>query len=135
MPFFADDEQLYAVAETLFTRLQEEDPGATDSVLASHLVIRLRTSKPAAEFTLNGRRRPVQISYGPSHPRPTLDIKLAADTLHRILMDELSLKKALANGQLEVHGPVWKATVLADVFHGGQAIYPQVLEEQGLAPS
>jgi hypothetical protein len=134
MPFFSDADQLYATAQGLFTSLQEVDPGATDIVLASRLVARLRTTNPTAEITLNGRQRPVQFTYGPARVRPTLDIELSADTLHNILLGELPLKKALGNGKLKVRGQVWKALDLADLFYRGQAVYPQVLSDQGLAP-
>lgn len=133
MAFFTDSDQLYACARALFTQIEEEDPSASDAIVASHLVIRLSCTEPDAEFTLNGRRRPVQITYGPAKMRPTMDIELAADTLHRILLSELSLKKAMGNGLLKVRGPVWKVTVLADVFYRGQAIYPQILRDQGLS--
>jgi putative sterol carrier protein len=133
MPFFADSDQLYAVAGTLLTRVQEEEPEATAGISNSRLVIRLETSEPTTEFTLNGRQRPVEITYGPSRLRPTLDIELAADTLHRILSGEQSMKRALANGLLKVQGPVWRVTALADLFHWGQTVYPEVLREQGLS--
>lgn len=132
MPFFADSEQLYAVAKDLLTCVQEEIPSASDGITNAHLVIRLETTAPTAEFTLNGRKRPVEVTYGPTRLRPTLDIELAADTLHSILLDELSLKAALADGGLKVRGPVWKVTALADLFYGGQKVYPQVLQNQGL---
>ena len=96
-------------------------------------MIRLRTTDPEVEITINGRKKPVQITYGPSYPRPTLDIELAADTLHRVLLGEQSLKKALAGGLLKVHGPVWKTSHLGGLLKQGRQIYPQVLEEQGLA--
>ena len=116
----------------LFSRIEQEEPGAADAILASRLLIRLRCRAPEAEFTINGRQRPVQTTFGPSNARPALDIELAADTLHEILMDQLSLKKALGNGQLKIRGPALKAMVLADLFRRGQAIYPEVLREQGL---
>jgi hypothetical protein len=133
MAFYTDSEQLYDCMRILFTRIGKEEPGAADSILASRLVIRMRCTEPSAEFTLNGRQRPVQTTFGPSPLRATLDIGLAADTLHRILLGELSLKTALANGLLTVRGPVLKAMALADLFHRGQAIYPEVLSGQGLA--
>ena len=70
MPFFADSEQLYAVSRTLLTRVQEKEPEATTGISSSHLIIRLKARAPSAEFTLNGRKRPVQITYGPSRQRP-----------------------------------------------------------------
>jgi len=133
MAFFADSDQFYACTKALFAGIEEKDPGAADAILASRLVIRLRCTEPTAEFTINGRLRPVKTTFGPSPLRPTLDIELPADTLHRIMLGELSLKTALANGQLKVSGPVWKARALAELFYRGQAIYPQVLHENGLA--
>ena len=133
MPFFSNSDQLYACTKTLFGRIEAEQPAAGDAILASRLVIRLRCIEPDAEFTINGRQRPLQVSWGPSSLRPTLDIELPADTLHGIMLGELSLKTALGNGVLKVRGPVWKATALADLFERGQTLYPQVLEEQGIS--
>ena len=134
MAFFADAEQLYACTKALFARIEESDPGAADAVLASRLVVRLRCAEPDAQITINGRRRPVHTTYGPSRLRPTLDIELAADTLHRIMLGEQSMKSALAAGLLQVRGQVWKALALAELFRRSQALYPRVLEEQGLSP-
>jgi len=132
MPFFADADQLYAVAQQLLSRVQEEKPHSAEGITRSRLVVRLRTMGPATEFTLNGRQRPLDIIYGPAGPRPILDIELSADTLHRILLGELPLKRAVGNGALRVHGPVWHLVPLADLFYQGQEIYPQVLADHGL---
>jgi hypothetical protein len=132
MAFYADTGQFYAAMQALFDRIQDGDPGAADAILASRLIICLRLVEPAAEIWINGRQRPIQITFDSSHLRPTLDIELAADTLHRIMLGEQSMTKALAAGLLKVRGPVWKATALADLFRQGQALYPQVLREQGL---
>jgi hypothetical protein len=132
MPVFADAHQVYACTKALFARIEEEDPGAADAIRASYLVIRLRCTEPDAEITINGRQRPVQTTFGPSRLRPTLDIELAADALHRIMLGEQSMKRSLANGQLKVRGPVRKALALADLFRHGQTLYPQVLQEQRL---
>jgi hypothetical protein len=130
MTFYASTGQLQVALHTLLTRLGEQDPGATDAIVASRLVIRVRCTGPSAELTINARQRPVQTIFGPSKLRPSLDIELAADTLHRILLGEQSMKQALANGLLRVQGPVWKAMALAELFRRGQALYLQVLLEQ-----
>ena len=132
MAFYADSQQLYACARALFDQIQEQHPEAAKAILASRLVIRLRTTDPEVEIAINGRKNPVQIAYGSSHLRPTLDIELAADTLHRVLLGEQSLKKAFAGGLLKVRGPVWKTSDLADLLEQGRQIYPQVLKEQDL---
>jgi hypothetical protein len=128
---YVDAEQVYAYVEALFALIAEKEPGAADAVLASRLVIRLRCSEPDAEITINGRQRPLETTYGPTRLRPTLDIELAADTLHAIMLGELGLRKALAGGLLEVRGPIWKAKALADLFYQAQDLYRQVLQEQG----
>lgn len=132
MAFYGDSEQLYGSMRLLFARIEDEEPGAADAILASRLVIRLRCTAPEAEFTINGRQRPVRTTFGPTSTRPTLDIELAADTLHEILMDQLSLRTALGNGLLRIRGPALKAMALADLFRRGQTIYPEVLREGGL---
>ena len=131
MAVYVDAEQVYTYLEALFAVIAEKEPGAADAVLASRLVIRLRCSEPDAEITINGRQRPLETTYGPTRLRPTLDIELAADTLHAIMLGELGLRKALAGGLLEVRGPVWKAKALADLFYQAQDLYRQVLQEQG----
>ena len=94
-------------------------------------MITLQLSDPAGVIALDGRRSPVQTTFGPSESRPDLSIELSGDTLHRIMLGELSLTKALGAGVLRVQGPVWKALALKPLFESGQAIYPKILLEQG----
>jgi 3-methyladenine DNA glycosylase Mpg len=131
MAAYTDAGQLYRYVQALFALIAEQEPGAADAVLASRLVIRLRCTDPDAEVTINGRRRPLETTFGPTNLRPTLDIKLAPNTLHAIMLGDLGLKQALADGLLEVRGPVWKAKALADLFQQAQGLYRQVLHEQG----
>lgn len=132
MPVFANQEQLYTSMRLLFDRLQTQDSGSTQALLASRLVIRLRCTSPALEINIHGRQRPVKITYAPSSLRPDLDVELTADALHAILMSELPLKKALASGQMKVRGPVLKIFALEEILHRGQALYPHIVREQGL---
>jgi hypothetical protein len=92
----------------------------------------LKCTAPDAQVTINGRRRPIQITYGPDSVRPTLDIELAADLLHRILQGEQSMKMALANGDLKFSGPVRKAMALEDLFRRSQSLYAEILREENL---
>jgi hypothetical protein len=131
MAVYSDAEQLYTYVRALFALIAEKNPAAADAVLASRLVIRLHCTEPDAEITLNGRQRPLETMFGPTRLRPTLDIELAPNTLHAIMLGELGLRKALADGLLEVRGPVWKAKALADLFQQAQELYRQVLRELG----
>lgn len=134
MSFYANADQLYECVGALFERVLEEHPNVAQDILASHMVIHLRCTEPEAEFTLNGRQAPVEAVWGPFSQRPDLDVELAADTLHRILLDELSLRKALAGRLLKVRGPVHKVSALAELLRQGRAFYSQVLSEHGLVP-
>jgi hypothetical protein len=132
MAFFKDSDELYAVAEDLLTRVQAEMPSASDSIARSRLVIRLATTDPVSEFTLNGRKRPVEVLYGPQRLRPTLNLELEADTLHQVLLGKLGLSNAVTGGKVKTRGPVLKLVALSDLFRAGQKIYPQVLRDHGL---
>ncbi len=130
MPFYADTEQFYSNLRALFACIATSYPRASDAIAAAHLVIRLRTTAPAGEIVINGRQKPVQTSFGVNDARADLDIHLAADTLHHILLGELALSKALAAGQLKVHGPIWKTLALGELFTVGQRCYPGILQAQ-----
>jgi hypothetical protein len=132
VPVFVDSNQLNDCLKALFNRVGETHPEATGQVTTSHLVIRLRILSPEAEVVINGRRNPAQITYSATTMRPDLDVQLNADTLHAILLAELPLGKALASGKMKVRGPVTKAFVMEDIFHSCQALYPQLLHEQGV---
>jgi hypothetical protein len=132
MPVFNDSNQLNSCLKELFTRVGEKNPDATRQVSTSHLVIRLRLVSPDAEVVINGRKDPAQIIYGGTSLRPDLDVQMSADTMHAILLAKLPLGKAFAGGQMKVRGLVMRSFVMEDVFHSGQAIYPQILREQGV---
>ncbi|RPI34198.1 MAG: hypothetical protein EHM70_03655 [Chloroflexota bacterium] len=132
MKFYESSSQLYTAMEILFQRLSEQTPSPMDALKTSRLVIRLRLREPEAVITVNGRQNPVKIICGPCSLRPDLDVEMSADTLHQILVEQLSLKQSLADRQLKVLGPVWKTHHLAEILHEGRAIYPKILSDQGL---
>ena len=132
MPFYHDTEQLYAATQALFARISQNNPHAADGILKARMVIRMRTSEPEGEIALDGRQASLKSSFGPSALRPELDIQMSADTLHRILLGQLALGKALSGGLLKVKGSILKTLPLAELFHQGQRYYPEVLRELGL---
>ena len=132
IPIYKSNQQLYACAEQLFDRIQEEDPHAARPLLASRLIIRFRVTDLQGEIVLNGRSRPLETHFGPVSIRSDLDITLTAPVMHHILLGELAIPKAIGRKQLTAKGPIFKAKVLADLFRQGQTIYPQILKQQGL---
>lgn len=133
MPFYAHADQLYASLRVLFARIEAENAQATETILKSGLLFCFRCSDPTAKLVIDARGRPLHIRYGADNTqKPDLDIELAADTLHQILLGELSLTKAMGGKKLKPKGPIWKTTILADLFRHAKTIYPEVLREQGL---
>jgi hypothetical protein len=134
MPFYSTSDEFYATMQTFFDRMRDQQPNPVDTLVNNKISVRLKISQPSAEIAINARRNPVDVSFGDQIKwKPELDIQLSADTLHSILLDELSLSKALSDRKLKVSGPVWKTLTLADIFHQGKAIYPKILDERNLS--
>ena len=129
MPIFKDSEQLNQVLKALFGRVEAQGPSATQSVSKARLRLRFDIHSPEGEVTIDGKRNPVVISYGPVDERPDLDIKLDADALHEILLGSLRLSKAVGGGRMKVRGPVFKTFILEDILHQAQALYPEIVKE------
>ncbi|MCL4869574.1 MAG: SCP2 sterol-binding domain-containing protein [Anaerolineae bacterium] len=132
MPVYRDIDQFYACVRQLFAAIEQKDPNAAAPLLKSRLIIRLQLTQPAGELIINGRQAPVETHFGRNSLKPDIDIALTMDSLHAILLGQLTLTKALGSGKLTVKGPVWKATVLADLFRQSQTLYPQILQTQGI---
>jgi hypothetical protein len=131
MPFYSDSESYYASMRSLFQCVRANYPKATESIGAARINILLHTTGPAGDILIHGRERPVAITYGANGAKPDLQIDMAADTFHRILLGELSLKSALGNGQMRVKGPIWKAMSLGDLFTVSRKCYPDIVKGQG----
>ncbi len=132
MTFYTDAEKIYKVMQTLFESMSKTNPDPVDALVSSHMVIRINLSDPDAHITINGRKRPVTIDYGLTNGRADMEIGMASETLHLILLDEYSVKQGFSNGEIKVRGPIWKAVSFVDIFQKGRVFYPQVLKDQGL---
>lgn len=131
MTVYVSDQHLYACVGELFRRIGKEHPAAEESVLDAGLVINFRCTQPDALVTIDGRERPLQITYGTAARKPDLDIEISADALHQILLGDLKLAKAVGSRQLKPKGPIWKVFVLEPIFTTAQTVYPQVIQECG----
>jgi hypothetical protein len=130
MPFYPDTETYYARMRALFDCVQSNYPKATESIGNARINILMRTVGPSADIVIHGRERPVTVAYGADPAKIDLQIEMAADTFHKILLGELSLKTALGNGQMKVKGPIWKAMSLGDLFHVSRMCYPDILKQR-----
>lgn len=132
MPIYASDTQLYTCFRQLFAVIEQHDAKVANSLLKASLAIRFDCVAPTASITIDARRAPVAVLYGPNDVRPTIEIGLAADTLHCLLLGAVRLGKAVGSDLLDMKGPVWKTLTLADLFRYAQQFYPAVLEQHGL---
>jgi putative sterol carrier protein len=53
--------------------------------------------------------------------------------IHKVFLGQVTLAHALNTGQLKVHGSIFKALQLAELFQAAKMIYPAVLRDRGLA--
>jgi hypothetical protein len=132
MSIYASDAQLYACFQSLFGTIEGHDPKAADALLKASLAITFNCTSPTASITIDARRAPVQLAYGPTPVKPTIEVGLTADTLHCLLLGEMRLTKAIGSDLVDLKGPVWKTLSLADIFHYAQQFYPGVLQNYGL---
>lgn len=133
MPIYTSDELMYTCFGTLFDRMLQMEPASADSFVKSGLAIRFTCSNPAAVVTFDGSSRPLRIDYGHSTVKPQIEVTLAADTMHCILLGEMGIRKSIGAGLLDLKGPIWKTSSLADLFRNAQTYYPAVLQEYGLS--
>ncbi len=132
MAIYKNSEQFYSAMRSLFDRVEEEKPDAAEEIKKSKLILSFSCQDPEATILINGRRDDETITFGQNKIRPEVDVLLKTDSLHKILLGDLGLAKALASKELKLRGPARKALALTDLFHECQSIYPQILRDQGL---
>jgi hypothetical protein len=132
MTIYVSEQQLYRCFGALVKCIEVVDSTAADTLLRAQIAIRFRCSEPTAEMIIDARQRPLQIAFGASDIQPQVDIALSADTLHKVLLGELSLTKAIGSNQLKPTGPIWKTIALGPLLDRAKTVYPQILKECGV---
>lgn len=132
MAFYNGSTDFYEVVEIFFTQMRTKTPNPIDSLLKSRITIRIELTDIDASINLNARMKPVEITYGkkPKY-RPELNVQLTSETLHNILLKNISLSQAVGSREMKVLGPVWKSFPLKDIFEQGQEVYPKILRDLG----
>ena len=106
MTVFSSAEQLYSTMEILFEEVQGRDPKAAEKVQKAKVLILFRLWDPEASIIINGRRNPATFTFNDMRLRPEVEVKMAADTFHHVLLGDERLSKSLANGAMKTKGPV-----------------------------
>ena len=131
MPVFSSEEQLYAVLQSVFERLNAH-PKHIESFTSSNLVIRMNFTDPKAEVLLDGRQPPLEVFYGPRPGKANMEFTMPADLLHRIWLGEESTSQAFFSGRIKTKGNFMKALQLLDLFREAERVYPDVAAEHKL---
>ena len=131
MPFYQNSESLHDTVQVLFERLRNT-PGATDEFARSGLLLHIHLTDPDVFISLNGRGRPIGFAFQPDGKHPDLELMLQADVLHSVWLGRTRLRDAFFGGQIKTKGSVFKAMQLAPLFRQAEALYPIILQEQGL---
>lgn len=132
MAFYPDAPTLHACLSRLLAHVERDSPERIRALSAARLTVRFHFVAPTTQLYFDGRRHPFHISREESKARADLEAELAADTLHQVLLGQLTMAHAVGNKLIIVRGPVWKVYPLADLFEAGRQVYPQVLVEQKL---
>jgi len=133
MPFYQDSKTIKSIMQEVFDRLNDT-PGAADDFVKHHMVVSLYLDNPKTFIGLDGRQKPVGLSFSPDGSKPDLAIRLDADLLHDILLGNVRLRDAYFGGDIKTKGSIFKAMKLADLFRQAEKLYPVVLKERGLLP-
>lgn len=133
MSFYPDSKTVRTIMQEVFDRLNAT-PGASDDFINHHMVVSLYLDNPKTFIGLDGRQKPVGLSFSPNGAKPDLAIRLDADLLHDILLSKVRLRDAYFGGQIKTKGSIFKAMKLADLFRQAEKLYPIVLKERKLLP-
>jgi hypothetical protein len=129
MAYYKDTNEFYAIISMFFEQMRNEQPNPVDTLINQKIAFRFRVKHPDAVLIIDARKYPVNIHYGDGvQLKPELEIETDADTIHSILMSELSLTKAIGYRLLSVRGPVWKTIPLGEIFAQGKQVYPKVIK-------
>ena len=131
MSFYSDSKTVRSIMKEVFDRLNAT-PGAADDFVKHRMVVSLYLDDPKTFIGLDGRQKPVGLSFSPDGAKPDLAIRLDADLLHDVLLGKVRLRDAYFGGQIKTKGSIFKAMKLADLFRQAEKLYPVVLKERGL---
>lgn len=133
MPVYSDSRTLRSVMQEVFERLNNT-PGAADEFVKNRMVVNIYLDDPKVFLGLDGRQKPVAITFSPNGQKPDLAIRMDADLIHNIWLGKVRLRDAYFNGSIKTKGSIFKAMKLADLFRQAEALYPVVLRERGMLP-
>jgi putative sterol carrier protein len=83
------------------------------------------------EVTVDTTQDPIKLYTGPCDLKPTVVMRMHADTAHRFWMQKLNLMVAITKGEIKVKGPIPQVMKLLPTIKPSFEIYKEVLKELG----
>ena len=131
MHIFSDEQHFYTVMRDVFDAVAAE-PERIASLTRSNLVIRIRTTGPAAEVLIDGRQPPLEVFFGERPGAANVEVQLAADLLHSIWLGKESTSSSFFNGKIKTRGNMLKMMKLTELFYDCERVYPAIVQKHKL---
>lgn len=123
---FANADQIHAVFTRMFDEINAGDPHALAKLERKKMVVCFNLTDPETQLWVDGRRSPVEPTFGTQDLRASLTVTTTGDDLHEVLLGTLPLGKAVSSRRLKPSGSIFKAMQLEDLLHQCQKYYPGV---------
>ena len=129
MPVYKSADSLQTTLQILYEAVQATKPELNQRLKG--MVIHVSLSHPTLDVWIDGTQQPYEVVFGAFEKSPHLYVELSADSLHKIFLNQLSLRKAIGAKLLHVRGNFLKLGGLVPLFLQAQKLYPKVYKGIG----
>jgi len=131
LPYFKDDQEVYATIGKLFEDLADDDE-LGPKFRKANTIVQYQYRNPESQITvkmLDGEDG--QVDLGPTELEPEVVMTMEADTAHKFWLGKVNVTVALARGQMKAKGPVAKILKLVPLVKPVFPRYKAQLEAEG----
>ncbi len=131
MPYFKDEQEVYAHLGALFVGLNE-DPELAPQFRKANTIVQYVYRNPDSQITvklIDGEDG--QVDLGPTSLEPEVVMTMDADVAHRFWLGKVNVTVAMARGQIKAKGPVAKILKLVPLVKPVFPRYRAQLEAAG----
>ena len=131
MPYFKDEQEVYAYIGKLFQDLAKDDE-LWLKFRRANTIVQYQFRNPESQITVRMREDgDAQVDLGDSEMEPEVLMTMEADTAHRFWLGKVNVTVALARGQMKAKGPVAKILKLVPLVKPVFPRYRQMLADAG----
>ena len=131
MPYFKDEQEVYAYIGKLFQDLAKDDE-LWPKFRRANTIVQYQFRNPESQITVRMQENEdAQVDLGSSELEPEVLMTMEADTAHKFWLGQVNVTVALARGQIKAKGPVAKILKLVPLVRPVFPRYKQMLAEAG----